>query len=139
VRGLDGVVAIAAGYNRDLALKADGTIWEWGNASTPLQKDLSGVVAVAAGAVASLALKSDGTVWCWGWGCQPGEPSSLFQTAPVQVNGLTGIIAIAAGQAHCLALKGEGTVWAWGHNDTASWDGPSPVGLSARAAGAGSG
>ena len=63
VSGLSDVVAIAAGRRHSLALKADGTVWAWGNNTdgqlgdgtttdrlTPVQvSGLSDVVAIAAG------------------------------------------------------------------------------------------
>ena len=82
VSNLTGVVAIAAwGMNGDfgggrppwhvgqsVALKGDGTVWDWGcgRSNVPaVVSNLSGVVAVAIGEYGSLALKGDGTVWTW--------------------------------------------------------------------------
>jgi hypothetical protein len=66
---LTNVVAIAAGYDFSLALKADGTVVGWGdNASNQITvpSGLTNVVAIAAGYDFSLALKADGTVVGWG-------------------------------------------------------------------------
>ena len=118
---LAGIVAVAAGNNFSLALKADGTVWAWGfngagqlgdgtqtDRLAPVQVqgpggagNLTDVIAIAAGGYVSLALKSDGTVWSWGG-----------PVTPVQVTGLANVIAIARGSAHSLALKSDGTVWA---------------------------
>lgn len=68
--GLDGVVAIAAGFDHSLALRTDGTVVSWGDDGSGLATPpagLSGVRAVAAGWHHSLALKTDGTVAGWGW------------------------------------------------------------------------
>ena len=83
--GLTGVVAIAAGGYRSLAVKEDGTVWEWGFDSKPYVQEaqrstpapvggLSGAAAVAASGAHTLALKGDGTVWSWGgnWAGQLG-------------------------------------------------------------------
>ena len=75
-------VNLAGGARHAVALKADGTVWAWGDNSfgqlgdstaterlTPVQvSGLSGVTAVAAGDYHhTVALKADGTVWAWGY------------------------------------------------------------------------
>jgi len=95
-----GVIAVAgnappitttspSGDGHSMALKADRTVWAWGNntsgeqgngsatgpdscGTTPCSKvprrvaSLAGVTAIAAGGSFDMALKSDGTVWTWG-------------------------------------------------------------------------
>ena len=63
--GLSNVVAVAAGGNHSLALRADGTVAAWGYngyGQCRLPAGLSGVVAIAAGGYHSLTMGSDGTV-----------------------------------------------------------------------------
>ena len=96
--GLSGVVAIGAGLNHNLALKADGTVVAWGRnvegqASVPT--GLSGVVAIAGGVYHSLALKADGTVIAWG------DNADGRASVPA---GLSRVVAIAAGGDHNLAM-----------------------------------
>lgn len=73
--GLSGIVAIAAGGRTDLglshalALRADGTVFAWGDnryGQVTVPAGLRDVTAIAAGAAHSLALRSDGTVVEWG-------------------------------------------------------------------------
>jgi alpha-tubulin suppressor-like RCC1 family protein len=123
---------VAAGLSHTVALRNDGTVWEWGylygggrQHNTPvLKKGVSDVIDVAAGAGHTVALKKDGTVWAWGdndYG-ELGDGTQTLREAPVQVKGengvgyLTGVIAVEAGETHVMALKGDGTVWAWGNN-----------------------
>ena len=141
---LTGIIAIAAGYERSVALKSDGTVWAWGyngagqlgdNTTTdrhvPVEVvgaggsgHLTGITAIAAGYVYSVALKSNGTLWAWGYNGfgQLGDNTTTDRHVPVEVVGaggsghLTGITAIAAGAEHSLALRSDGTVRAWGYN-----------------------
>jgi len=112
--GLDGVIAVAAGAQHSLALKADGTVVGWGNnnqGQTTGQPGLTNATAIAAGFFYSAALKSDGTVAAWG-----------YQATPPA--GLSNVVAIAGGWEHTLALRADGTVVSWGSRTNV------PVGLN---------
>ena len=136
--GLTNVTAIDAGGIHGLALKADGTVWSWGDndygelgdgtttaSTTPVQvSGLANVIAVVAGDIHSVALEADGTVWTWGYNGQGqlGDGTTTTRTSPVQVTDpgdasgyLTHVIAVAGGYYHTVALKDDGTVWAWGN------------------------
>ena len=102
VMDLTNVRKVAAGANTSYALKADGTVWWWGEhieyvhdveyefriEPVPVQvSGLTDVVDIAVGDYHILVLKKDGTVWAWGWG---GDGSLLGNGArssnvPVQV------------------------------------------------------
>lgn len=118
VRGLTGVVAVAAGGRYTLVLKGDGTVWAWGHGvsdmlpgsvlttrTTPTQiPGLSNVTAVAAGDSHSLFLKKDGTVWAWGSNRdgQLGTGSKAVEApwqekSPQQVLGLSNVSAVSTG------------------------------------------
>lgn len=114
--GLSNVLAVSAGGEHNLALKADGTVVNWGQIYSYVAKSwvpisvpsgLSGVVAISAGDQHSLALKSDGTVVAWG------ENSAGQTDVP---SSLTDVVAIAAGRTHNVALKSDGTIVTWGSN-----------------------
>jgi alpha-tubulin suppressor-like RCC1 family protein len=133
VPGLTDVVDIAAGEWHSLALRADGTLWTWGDNSsnqlgdpgryfqsnTPAQV-LTDVKAMAGGEWHSLALRTDGTVWGWGLNLQNQVSGAYFPMVqtPVLVEGLTDVVALAAGQAHSLAIREDGTLWGWGDNSS---------------------
>jgi alpha-tubulin suppressor-like RCC1 family protein len=121
IAGLAGVEAIAAGADHSLALKEDGTVWFWGDATlsagatgagswVPSQiPSLTNILRIAAYARTSIAVDAGGTAWIWGetpWGifvsmpvplagsvtCEPGEPQSCTFGTP-----LTGVAEVANG------------------------------------------
>ena len=130
VPGLTDVYSIASGTSHQLALRADGSVYAWGNNSegqTAVPAGLASVVAVAAGGNCSMALKSDGTVQVWGHGAN----DTLRPP-----DGLNSVVAIAVSGNHALALKSDGVVVAWGANSTGQATVPSGlvdvVAISAR-------
>jgi len=135
---LTGITAVALGEYHTVALKMDGTVWEWGRSvrsRSPVNVKapggggaLTGIVAIAAGRGHNVALKDDGTVWAWGANRQGqlGDGTTSDSAAPVPVKGpdgeplLSDVVAISAASGRSspfsIALRQDGTVWAWGSN-----------------------
>ena len=137
-----GVVAIDAGGNHSLALRADGSVVAWGadhfgqlgvggsrtgGRAVPVPVSGlgagGGVVAVSAGISHSLALRSDGSVLAWGADIS-GELGTVAdnktEPRPVAVDELgpgSGVVAVAAGGPHSLALRSDGSVLSWGNDE----------------------
>lgn len=140
VSGLTGVVSVGASGGDGMAVKSDGTVWDWGGngngglgdnqtfqhqsfATTPVEVSgaggtgtFSGGVEVVGGQATSYALRSDGTVWAWGSN-QSGEfgngVTGGISDFPVEAS-IGGVQEIAAANATVYALKTDGTVWSWG-------------------------
>lgn len=135
VLGLTHIKAIAAGYSHGLALKDDGTVWQWGvseNLSSDTAQKINGlkdVIQIGAGLYYSVALLNDSTIRCWGRNDagQLGDGSFKTTYSPVVVSGLSGVVKISAGIDHCEALKKDGTVWRWGHDHVKRSSNPVPV------------
>jgi alpha-tubulin suppressor-like RCC1 family protein len=132
--GLTGVTSMVGSDATGYALRADGTLWSWGNNTYGQLDDgtpggtctgdnvcdsiapiravgLSGVTAVSGAWSGAFALRSDGTVWAIG---QTRSITGFGNPAPTQVAGLTGVTAIASGSSDLYALRSDGTVWALG-------------------------
>ncbi|MDE2591008.1 MAG: hypothetical protein KGL95_15230, partial [Patescibacteria group bacterium] len=122
VNGLTNITAVAAGVTISVALKSDGTVYDWGGnfPHSPMQvSGLSNIVAIAAGSYHALALKSDGTIWAWGtnlYGVLGNGNDNGADYGPTQILSLSNVAGIGAGGWHSLAVKSDGTVYAWGRN-----------------------
>jgi alpha-tubulin suppressor-like RCC1 family protein len=127
-----GVAGAQQGFS--VALKHDGTVWEWGNDNSnsfgtqwapPLQATVANITAVAAGnditGVSDTtpppgvdALAADGTVWDW----TETRYSYLFGLCggcgATQVAGPGGTLSGITAVAFRMALRSDGTVWTWG-------------------------
>ena len=120
VVGLQNVTHIAP----RLAVKSDGTLWQWGPRDYPRQDNapvqvsgMTNAVSVAASG-AKYVLRADGTVWAWGNGYNgqlgDGISHETYVDGLVRVKDLTGVRAIAAGIVSGYALMSDGTEYAWG-------------------------
>jgi len=105
-----------------MALKADGSVWKWGQgSSTPAQvAGLAGITRISAGSVHWMALRTDGaasgTVYAWGTNTdgQIGNGTTITQNTPLP--GMSNVIDVSAGGNHSLAAHADGSVSAWGGN-----------------------
>ncbi|MBA4319103.1 MAG: chromosome condensation regulator RCC1 [Flavobacterium sp.] len=136
--------SVAAGNSHSLALKADGTLWSWGNNDygqlgngglemteripVPIGKDNTWV-GISAGHSHSLGLKADGILKSWGYDNygQVGDGGELDKNKqiPVQISkiDIPKWISISIKAKHSLGLKSDGTIWEWNNNSA-----PQPIG-----------
>jgi alpha-tubulin suppressor-like RCC1 family protein len=132
----------SSGLLHSVALRADGTVWSYGNnemgqigngttddCHVPTQVMegsgfLTDVIKISAGSEHNLAIKNDNTVRAWGWNNngQLGDDTDVNRFTPIRVTGeegdgyLDNVIDIATGYMHSMALKSDGTVYSWGSN-----------------------
>ncbi|NUU19302.1 hypothetical protein HP550_18800 [Cellulomonas humilata] len=130
----------------DFAIRADRTLWGWGNDGwgqvgtgpgygTLLPRQVGtqadwGVV--AAGYQHTMAIRTNGSLWGWGdneyyalgTGPYPG-PEPQTQDAPVKVGTDRNWASIAAGLFHSAGVRTDGTLWGWGANDPGPFGDPS--------------
>jgi Alpha-tubulin suppressor and related RCC1 domain-containing proteins len=99
------VIAVAAGSDHSLALRADGRVVAWGDntfGQTSVPPSATNIVAIAAYGAQSMALAADGIVLAWG----------------ENRNGLTNVpyggVQIATSDTHSMVARSDGSVKTWG-------------------------
>jgi alpha-tubulin suppressor-like RCC1 family protein len=138
--------AASAGYGDNFALRADGTLWAWGNnsdfggnlgigmggkvtwAGITIPRDrwsptrvghTADWVGVFAGFQHAVATKKDGSLWGWGsnyYGALGPQGSTSLDAVPTSVGSGKGWVTAAGGGDFSLAVKEDGSLWATGIN-----------------------
>lgn len=123
-------VKMSNGDNHTLAIKADGSLWGWGENGyyqigvgdtvdkkfpTRIGNDTDWV-AVAASGFHSLAIKADGSLWAWGLNSngELGDNTTIDRSTPTRVGTANNWAKISAAQGTSMAIKTDGTLWVWG-------------------------
>jgi alpha-tubulin suppressor-like RCC1 family protein len=131
--GLTEATAVDAGNSSGYALRANGTVWAWGNGgrgqlgngaltdspTTPVKVRIPATVtSIGEARNEGMAVDSTGHAWVWGEDgfsslCVPGGRSIA---TPMQVPGLSHVVAVQGGEEHTIWLTASGTVLACGKN-----------------------
>jgi alpha-tubulin suppressor-like RCC1 family protein len=126
---------VSCGYKHAAAVKTDGTLWLWGEAtqgalgngvrfgfrSTPVTTRLGGNDwrQVSCGRGGTSAIKNDGTLWTWG-NNNNGNLSTLTVSTPVTTfaggNDWKLVSRTKYEPGFVGAIKTNGTLWMWGNN-----------------------
>ena len=129
--------ASVGNYYGNGGIKADGTLWTWGNNqqgnlaqnnktsySSPKQVGTDTNWASVNIDVCCFGVKTDGTLWAWGYnnGGGLGQNNKTQYSSPVQIPGTTwdsgtGKMCMSQNNARILAVRTDGTLWAVGHGD----------------------
>ena len=118
--------SVSVGYSHTIAVKTDGTLWNWGNssslASIPIMPRSSPIQVgadtnwawVSAGDRYSMAIKTDGTLWGMGNNVSGslGNEESAYAFGKVKYG--NNYVSASAGDSHTMAIKSDGTLWGFG-------------------------
>ena len=124
-----GTISVSAGNNHTLALRADNSLWAWGNNSSGQIGDgttitrkspakiMDDVAFISAGWDYSTAIKKDGSLWAWGANTysELGDSTVINRTSPFKL--MDDVVFVSAGYFHTMAIKEDGSLWAWGRNN----------------------
>jgi alpha-tubulin suppressor-like RCC1 family protein len=137
-------VGFSAGEENSLGIRADGSLWAFGNnqygqlglgdTSGRLSQTRVGAdthwATIVAGGQHALGRRADGALWTWGHnadgqlGLAEGDITDRY--APAQVSFPDDWLTVAAGQSHSLGQRANGSLWAWGNN----WNGQLGLGVT---------
>lgn len=125
-------VKVSTGVNYTVALKANGTLWAWGqndhgqlgdgtftNRASPVQIGVAtDWVDISHVDGSTFAIKSDGTLWAWGSNGlgKLGNGNTTDSNVPILIPSAIKWTQVSSGQQHTLAIKSDGSLWAWGDN-----------------------
>ncbi|WP_027085570.1 RCC1 domain-containing protein [Cohnella panacarvi] len=132
---INNVRSVALGGGVAIALKKDGTAWEWGYNSGlardkyHIPRQLSGLPSnidtIFAEGDSFFATTADGKVYVWGsnHSGQLGlDTADKSQPTPIRNYNLTGFKSFRGAQMATIGLKADGTVWIWGDKNACSND-----------------
>ncbi|TDH27775.1 T9SS type A sorting domain-containing protein [Segetibacter sp. 3557_3] len=127
----DWVMVRAAQYHT-VALKANGTLWTWGqnsdghlgngtavNSAIPIQVGTENSwLSISAGNVHSHAIKSDGSLWGWGnnQSGKLGTGTTVTALTPQRIGTDDNWIAVYSSANRTMGLRSDGTLQGWGLN-----------------------
>ncbi|KAL0207001.1 hypothetical protein P9112_012712 [Eukaryota sp. TZLM1-RC] len=132
IKTINDVISIVASKYAVIALKSDGSVYQWGDLychlarehvayTTPQEvPELSNISKIAISQTHSAALRNDGVLYTWGWNtksCVSFElpedrfipPSAVFLSDPV--------LDVAVGPHYTSVIMETGGIQAWGRND----------------------
>jgi alpha-tubulin suppressor-like RCC1 family protein len=133
VGGFSDWISASAGGGHSLGVRANGSLWAWGNngqgrlgddtvtsRSSPVSVvgGFTDWISASAGNSHSLGVRANGTLWAWGYNGQGrlGDNTATNRSSPVSVvGGFTDWISASAGY-HSLGVRANGSLWAWGRN-----------------------
>jgi alpha-tubulin suppressor-like RCC1 family protein len=125
-------IALAVADTAQCAIRADHTLWCWGNSSSalfvprleleevpPTRVPIDNVAAMSMVRDNICIARTDGTVACWGANSegQLGDGTFFTRNRPSNVMGITDAVGVFVGLGFACAVHEDGGVSCWGSTD----------------------
>ena len=123
----DSVVSFNCNGRVASAIRADGSLWMWGDVPligaerpavvTAPMKVMDDVAAVYSDNNVAV-IKTDGSLWTWGYENSSGDlgnGTTEHTMTPVKI--LDNVVAFSSAMGSSAAIKSDGSLWMWGRND----------------------
>lgn len=124
IKELNNIIAVDTNSFESIALKNNGTVYDWGTNSRreihelpKIIKELEGIISIAVGSGFYLAVDKNGEVWAWGWNkyfnLNTGntEPDIYL---PSKVRDVHNVKSVCGNEGEILGLHYDGNVTRWG-------------------------
>ena len=130
VKIMENVVAVSAGFQNTMAIRADGSLWAWGTNLSGMLGDgtttgrnepvriMDEVKTVSLMFSHTMAIRTDGTLWAWGsnfYGML-GDGTTTDRHSPIKI--MEDVVSVSAGVSFTTAIRRDGSLWAWGYNSS---------------------
>lgn len=121
---MDDVIMVSISGSHTVALKRDGSVWDWVFRYDPknpefkyvITKVMDGAIYVSAGSMHAAAIKADKSLWTWGSNSYGqignGKVSQDYVETPVKV--MDNVATVHADWVNTAAIKEDGSLWLWG-------------------------
>jgi len=116
---------LACGVSHTVALKNDGSLWEWGGSRFGIAGPTNGTptrvgtetnwMQICAGYLFTLALKNDGSLWAWAYNFNGRiyDGTTNNRLDPTRIGTDRDWRTIAPENGSSFGIKSNGTIWAW--------------------------
>ncbi len=134
--------AVGGGNEHTCGIRADQTLWCWGNNENGQLGDTTRLVreepvpigpehwkVLGVGDFTTCAIRADDSLWCWGLNAvgQVGDGTTTDRTEPTLVDATRTWTSVSVSRTHSCALTDDLQIWCWGAGPFPASSGPAQL------------